>query len=115
MAIAESVMENKQHGPVNGSSVGEETQPGQRPKAVKKISKKSRTETGVPSMRYFLGGDPSGNTPQLMEEHASEVEVVAEAFRRQVSFFVVQEFTVDVQNQNGAPLLRKNPVKDRSS
>lgn len=115
MAVPESVTENKQHGLVNGFSAGEEAAPAVRPKAPKKGSKKTRVEAAAPSVRYFLSSDSSTSTPQLTEERPSEIEAIADAFRKQVSFFVVQEFSVDMQNHNGAPLLRKTPVKDRSS
>lgn len=115
MATAESTIEKKQPAQVNGASQGEETTPAARAKAAKKTYKKSRAEAANPSVRYFLGGDSSSSMPHLAEERTSEVEVIAEAFRKQVSFFVVQEFTVEVQNHNGAPLLRKHLVKDRAS
>jgi hypothetical protein len=115
MANTELVTEKKHNGLVNGSGLGEEMSPVPRPKVARKGAKKSRTDTAVPVPRYFLGSGASTGTPQLAEERTSEVEIIADAFRKQVSFFVVQEFTVDVQNHNGAPLLRKNPVKDRSS
>lgn len=115
MAVPESIAEKKQHGLVNGFSAAEEPAPAVRPKTPKKGSKKSRVDAVAPSVRYFLAGDSSSSTPQLTEERPSELEAIADAFRKQVSFFVVQEFSVDMQNHNGAPLLRKTPVKDRSS
>ena len=115
MASAELSTDKKQNGLQNGLSVGEEASPTPRAKTVKKAAKRSRTETGVASVRYFLGGDPSSGSPQLMDERTSEFDAIAEAFRKQVSLFVVQEFTVEVQNHNGVPLLRKTPVKNRSS
>jgi hypothetical protein len=111
----ESIIEKREPTFVNGSGQGEATTPAGRSKVAKKIYKKSRAETAMPSVRYFLGGDSSSSTPHLAEERTSELEAITEAFRRQVSFFVVQEFAVEVQNQNGAPLLRKRPVKDRAS
>lgn len=115
MAVPELVPEKKQQGLVNGFSVGDESAPAVRLKTPKKAVKKSRVETAAPSVRYFLAGDSSGGTPQLTDERPSELEAIADAFRKQVTFFVIQEFSVDMQNHNGAPLLRKTPVKDRSS
>lgn len=116
-AASELIVEKKHHaGLVNGSSSAEETPPASRPvKSTKKSPKKSRTDNAVPVLRYFLGGDPSTATPQLTEERTNEVEAITDAFRKQVSFFAVQEFTVEVDSRNGTPLLRKHPVKDRSS
>jgi hypothetical protein len=75
-----------------------------------------RHEKPTSPVRYFLSsGQAQSDKPDLSAECAQEVEAIAEAFRKQVSFFVVQEFTVHVENRNGAPLLRKDPVKDRSS
>ena len=115
MAANELIVDKKPHGLVNGSSLGEETPPTPRPKGAKKGPKKSRANSAAPSPRYFLGRDPSSGTPQLAEERSSELEAIADAFRKEVSFFIVQEFTVEVDSRNGAPLLRKHPVKDRSS
>lgn len=116
MAQIEPTTEKKDHRPVNGASWNEETTPSAAPRATRKIPKKPARH-GKPafSVRYFLAGNASGDPPHLSEERASEVEAIAEAFRKQVSFFVVQEFTVEVDNHNGAPLLRKAPVKDRPS
>ncbi len=115
MASAELSTDKKQNGLPNGLSAGEEASPAARVKAVKKAPKKPRTEAGIPSARYFLGDDSSSGSPRLTDERTSEFDAIAEAFRKEVSLFVVQEFTVEVQNHNGVPLLRKHPVKDRSS
>lgn len=115
MAVTESVAEKKQHALVNGLSGGEEAAPALRPKSPKKDPKKTRVQTAAPSLRYFIAGDSGSGTPQLTEERSSELEAIADAFRKQVTFFVIQEFSVDMQNHNGAPLLRKIPVRDRSS
>lgn len=99
---------------VNGGSVAEDAA-SRRSKATKKASRKPRAHPAPSGIRYFIGAESDSSTPQLVEERSSEVEAIAEAFRKQVSVFVVQEFRVDVETHKGAPLLRKYPVNNRSS
>jgi hypothetical protein len=116
MAAVEQTVEKKTNVALNGPSLNEETTSSAAPKATRKISRKpARRERPASSVRYFLAGNSSGDAPHLSAERPSEVEAVADAFRKQVSFFAVEEFTVQMENHNGAPLLRKAPVKDRSS
>ena len=116
MAEVESVREKKSHEVLNGSRSGEEMPQSATPKVTRKSSKKMRHDKATSPVRYFLSsGQTQSDKPDLSAECAQEVEAIAEAFRKQVSFFVVQEFNVHVENHNGAPLLRKDPVKDRSS
>lgn len=83
--------------------------------AVRTQKENGSAQQPAPPARYFLAKPgANGVTPTIDRECPTEAEAMAEAFRRELSYYAVTEYRAFVDCSGKQPVFKKEAVKKSS-